>query len=223
MKVKLATFVTLIIALLTLASSSRADCRNPCQGVFYVAGSGAITWHNDIKSSSGIIREDLEYKTGWGAAASAGGIFDMEGCWDVRLELEYVYRRNKLRNVTLSIDDVGLTFPISGHNQDHALMGNFIVDVAICCGFSIYYGIGFGVSWNTIKINFDDINSTNRDELFAWQVLAGLSYSVSSWLELTLGYRLFGTTIAGRFNNFDFRPHHHPITNNLEFGARVPF
>lgn len=224
MKNKITTLAAFSMALITSQFSHADWCGDPCGGIWYVAASGAIDWHKDFETTRGIILDDLEFKTGWGAAASVGMIFPMWGDWDLRFEAEYVYRRNKLRNLEIDIADFEFTVPVNGRNQDSAAMVNCLIDVGLGCGFSLYYGAGIGASWNEIEVNFteaSDLNETTKDTLFAWQLLAGLSYFVYPNVELTAGYRLFATTKPGGLEKTNFGFDSVPYQNCVEFGLRV--
>lgn len=215
------TLLTLITSPLVYANCANCDC-DPCKGTFYMAASGSIIWHNDLHFQTDI-EDEFEFKRGWGSSISAGGIFDMVGNWDIRLEVEFLYRKNKIKNLFIQFDDFSETIPIAGYNRDMAIMANFIIDVAVCCGFSIYYGAGIGASRNKIIIHFDDLPETNKDTLFAWQILAGISYFVFSQVEINVGYRLFATGKTDNFNTFNLQPVHFPFSQGAEIGVRVRF
>lgn len=226
MKNKISTIMAFGLALVTNQFSHAYWCGDCCGGILYGAASGAIDWHNDLKTSNDtFIRDEFEFKTGWGAAASIGALFPMCSDWDMRFELEYVYRRNKLRNLQVDIADIiEFSVPVSGHNRDSAAMANYLIDVGLGCGFYLYYGAGIGVSWNEIEVNFagaSDLNETSRDALFAWQILAGLSYFIYYNIELTAGYRLFATTRPGGFVKTDIEFNRVPYQNCIDLGIRI--
>lgn len=95
---------------------------------------------------------------------------------------------------TASIMDTGLF-------QSSTLMLNGYVDLGTAGGFTPYLGAGFGIASNVIS-NFArttndavaDITSWERiaggnDYSFAWALMAGVAYQLSSSFTLDLGYR----------------------------------
>lgn len=194
----------------------------PCNN-WYVAGSGSVAWHNALKFQENAASLSVNYKTGWGAAASVGYLFDMCNGWDLRLEGEFVYRRNNLKNVTFTVPGIfSGTGSIHGHNQDAAIMANLIADMGLFCDWSFYLGGGIGASFNKLSATVFGVNGSRSQTLFAWQFLTGLSYCICQDVSLTVGYRLFGTTksdlaIAG------IRAHHSPLTQSVDIGLRFGF
>lgn len=198
---------------------------SPCGSInyWYVAGSGSVAWHNDLRFQGNGVSGKVDYKTGGGAAASVGYLFDLCYGWDWRVEGEFVYRRNKLKNATLIVpDSFTETGAVRGHNQDAAIMANLIGGMPLICELRMYLGGGIGVSFNKLKVNGLGSHVSRNHTLFAWQFLTGLSHCIYPNVVLTGGYRLFGTTknhlyIAG------VRAHHIPLTQSIDFGLRYGF
>lgn len=214
----------LTIPILLLSHSLHGDCcASPGCSNWYVAASGSVAWHSKWKFSDADSTDDIDFldnsvgfKTGWGAAASLGYIFWMCNFWDWRWEIEYVYRKNKLKNDTITSDDETITIPLSGYNQDSAIMTNIIMDIPLFCYVWYYVGGGVGASFNKMRVNNLGVHN---DTLFAWQFLTGLSFYPSPTVTLSAGYRLFGT------NNNDFLEHgikmrHNPLTHSIDIGVR---
>src|SRR6188768_3098898 len=98
MKNKLISIITAGV-MLSLTQVANADnCAAPCSSNWYLAASGSVAWHNGLKawSDEDDINLSVNYKTGWGAAASVGYIFELCNEWDLRVEEEFLFRRNKL-------------------------------------------------------------------------------------------------------------------------------
>lgn len=223
MKNKLITIITAGM-MLVLTQVSHAYVCGPndymmpcCYSNWYLAASGSVVWHNDLKLRCEDINNSIGYKTGWGLAASVGYIFDLCCDWDIRIEEELLYRRNKLKNDTFTSADGSFTFPIHGHNQDWALMTNFILDMPVMCDLTFYLGGGIGVDFNRMTVGGGHGGRSNT--LFGWQFLTGFSWCLCPNTEFTVGYRLFGTTRNDHHRN---RAHfcHTPITQSLDLGIR---
>lgn len=191
-----------------------------CPSNWYVAASGSVAWHNDSKFTEPgelpgeIVNSSIDYKVGGGAAASLGYRFPLCNCWNLRLEGEFVWRRNSFKNLSIV---GGNTVPLKGHSQDIALMANLITDFPLYCNFGGYVGAGLGVSFNHISLRTDEIHDKKNHTLFAWQVLAGLMYDVCPNLAFTTGYRLFATEKT----KIPAKPNHIPLTHSIDFGVIV--
>lgn len=209
---------------------------DPCACNWYLAASGSVAWHNNLKFVNNElgISANAKYKTGWGAAVSLGYIFDLCNCWDFRLEAEFVYRRNKLKNFNVVIDEETINIPFNnGHIEDRAIMANLLLDIPLFCDLGAYVGGGIGVTFNKRKGNITGIDpatdepfsitvSSNKT-LFAWQLLAGLSYCICPNITFTTGYRLFATSKAKGGRDFDVKSSHIPLTHSVDFGLRFRF
>lgn len=228
-----------IFATITLASQqlSLANCAPNCYSTdpccpsnWYVAASGSVAWHNDHKftSTSGIEIDiaTREYKIGYGAAASLGYIFNLCNCWNLRLEGEVVWRRNSLKNETLTFVDenISTTRPANGYTQDIALMANLITDFPLFCDLNGYVGGGLGISFN--QLDMSSVNgisqspSKKSNELFAWQVMAGLAYNFCPNVALTAGYRLFATEKVTT-PQANIKSNKIPLTQSIDIGLRI--
>lgn len=230
MKMKL---LALVFSTLIVASSqfSLANCGPTCYSSdpccpcnWYIAASGSVAWHNhqtfDVTPNLSFKRN---YKVGGGAAVSVGYIFDICNCWNLRIEVEGVWRRNSIKDLTVSGFGTSFTTPASGHTQDTAIMANLIADFPFACCWNFYIGGGLGVSFNKLTISIPNTTgtsvstTTSNNSLFAWQGLGGLSYDICQNIALTAGYRIFGTekrTTGGiKSNNI-------PLIQSVDLGLR---
>lgn len=201
-------------------------CPVACCSNWYIGGTGSVAWHNDFAFDTGIRSVSFEYKTGWGAGASVGYIFDLCNQWDMRLEGEFLYRRNNFKQLNVGAFgnfDPAKTIAINGHNRDAALMANLIFDAPLSCDLSLYFGGGLGVSFNQLELRdtTSTYKETHKENLFAWQGLAGFAYNVCPNVALTLGYRIFCTEKGDqKFLLGVFEPKHIPMTQSVDFGLR---
>lgn len=218
-------------------------CYNPCcPSNWYVAASGSVAWHNNLKFQNSFIDEDAggvsvtgkfkrHFKVGGGAAGSIGYIFNICNCWDLRLEGEVLWRRNSLKNIHFTEIENGVTLDsttrsASGHTQDIALMANLLADFPLFCDLGLYIGGGIGVSFNQLtlsSIQGRSISATkNNDELFAWQGMGGLYYNICPNIALTVGYRAFATQKVTT-SNLNLKSTNIPLTQSIDIGLRFRF
>lgn len=215
-------------ALLGLSGFSFGNCyMNSCYSNFYIAGAGSVVWLNDLNLTfDDFSSASIDYKTGGGASAAMGYVFDVcSPCpWDIRVEAEVVYRMNSFKDLRVTFLGDTESTRIHGHNQNTAIMGNVIMDSAVMSDVSFYLGGGMGVAFNQMKFELDDDGSSKHNEtLFAWQILAGASLRLCPHLFLTVGYRFFATTKSA-FDVADlFRvsPKHIPMTQSVDIGLRL--
>lgn len=129
-----------------------------------------------------------------------------------------------------------------------ALMANAFYDIPLTEDFTWYVGLGAGVAFDTKEVKSTATNTTTqqfpaapltatttdlkeKDTLFAYQALTGVSYAITKDIEATLGYRLKGTSKPGEFEhkytsanttntykmNMQKWPHSHTIEAGLRF------
>lgn len=184
---------------------------------WYAAGSGGVTWHDDHKFGT----STREYDMGGGAALSFGYMMPAFcNGWSLRAEGEVVYRRNSLDK----FKDINVDIKAKGHTSDLGFMVNLILDIPLQCGFGLYAGGGLGVSMSEVELSsigglsVAPTPTMSRDNLFAWQFLAGLSYDINPCIVLTTGYRLFMTdkvsNATGSLTSKDFSCSH-----SIDFGV----
>lgn len=197
-------FAQILISSIFLSSANGFSCLEN----WYIGGSGSIAWHNDLRFFGSLRGEDSygtrTFKKNWGGNFSIGYLIQGLECVDIRIEGEFIYRTHKLyktrskvceRRRCSSEDTLG-----NGRIKDAAVMGNLIADIpfpfASCLNF--YFGLGVGASHNRISMKGNERHLvkppfSRNSWLVAGQLLAGLSYQLSSCTVVTLGYRLFST------------------------------
>lgn len=194
-----------------------------CSENWYVAGSPTINWHTRHKfpnSKIDSVNQDRRtYKWGGGCNISFGYIFHPYTQWNLRLEEEIVYRRNALSRIgSNNLSAVGRT-------QDIALMTNIISDIPLtplCPWLALYFGGGLGISFNELKITSIETlplsHHKAHTQYLAWQIMSGFSFNISPGIDLTAGYRLFGTQKVhtpkgGKSKDI-------PLTQSIDLGMR---
>jgi opacity protein-like surface antigen len=174
-------------------------------GVIFVFATAAQAQGQDPKlwyvslGAGGAWYEDLDF--GGGGYASMDTGFAVNGAFGryiddirvVRLEAEVLYDRSSVDNLS------GL--PATGDLSNIGVMFNAYYDVRTSSNWIPYFGGGFGYS----RVEFDKLASggvqlvNDSDDVFSWQIKAGVAYEFSpSWV-VNLGYRYYGT------ENLEFR------------------
>ena len=139
----------------------------------------------------------LRFDPGLNIGGSAGYDFGF-----LRIEGEMSYKQGEITSVTDQL--FGTRYVnVDGHVGALALMMNGFFDLHNDSPVTPYLGGGMGVA----SLGLSDtrgvdavsgalnnhIFSSDRDNVFAYQMGAGLEVALSRWLSLDLGYRYFGT------------------------------
>ena len=144
---------------------------------------------------------DIEYKPGLDLDIIAG--MDFGG---FRVEAELAHKRTKLDELELDedfIDDfedetgeviTDADFDLNDRMRINSLMGNVLADFN-AGGFRSYAGGGVGRAW--VKTLGD------RDNAWAWQLIAGFGVPLSANTEVGLKYRFFVTSKLDFEDSFD--------------------
>lgn len=167
-----------------------------------------------VGPQSGLRAQD-DHKVGIGFGAGVG--YDFGG---VRLEAEISRHENKVKKFVF--DNAG-GFPFgagtftAAHGKTNAtnFMANMYYDIDLGGPLKPYLGFGLGAS----RLNYDNYRvgaTTFLDKsktVFAYQGIAGLRYTLTKTVDLTLDYRYFGTEnpklvdTLGRDLNGKYRTH----------------
>ena len=147
---------------------------------FYFSGFGGVNIIDDFEAPSlGLIADvDTGYAVG-GALGLDMGLF--------RLEVEGTYRDNDVDSVRFN----GIDFQADGDLTAWSAMTNFIIDIPVTNQLSAYLGGGIGASGVEADFGYGQSTIDDDDVVFAWQLLAGVSYAFTERTEAYVEYRYF--------------------------------
>lgn len=219
------------IAALSLIGISSAFAFIGEEDRWYIAGTGALVFKNKNKAfvdaNNGM---ENKYKLGWGTSVAVGRTID---CW--RAEVELAYRRNKVKDYNVVENGTKNPVKAGAYSRDIAIMANVYYDLPVCNCLSVYIGAGAGVSFNEFAVEQDvgqggnvsyshRLYASQKNTLFAWQVMTGVAYDLSENWAITLGYRLFATMKPKyQLDNKVVKAKKIPFSNNIELGLRYKF
>lgn len=187
-------------------TDAKAECGVICP-TWYMSGSVGMMLHSDTKYSG----VSVDHETGVLGTAAIGCIIEK---W--RIELEGSYRRAANDSVTIN----NVIAKDRGHIKEVALLLNLLydlpLDVCTCFPMTAYLGAGAGVVRSQLAIPGSQVGST----LFAWQLMTGVVFDLTSNWALTFGYRFFSTT-KPTYNNHTVSTL--PYSNNIDLGIRLSF
>lgn len=182
-----------------LAGAAIAALAAPAQaGHFkgwYLAVEGGASWIDDADTlytrtfNANLVTSDTavaQFEGGWSVFASVGYAFASN--W--RLEGEFGYRSNEIAATWLVLDSFRR---LTGDVDEYSLMANVLYDIQLGERLALSLGAGAGgdhVELDGAFTSFGGPVPIEDDEWrFAAQGLAGLSYKLTSRLDLTLTYR----------------------------------
>ena len=152
-------------------------------------GGAGIAHDSDTTNSAApgvpiTISSNIGYAVGGFAGYDFGSGFRVEG--------ELAYRRNSLDEQSA----LGTTLQMQGDAATLALMANGVYEFQTGgSALMPYIGAGIGMARFSL-IDAGTVGSTpedNDDNVFAYQLIAGIGYELSPTLTLFADYRLFGT------------------------------
>jgi OOP family OmpA-OmpF porin len=160
------------------------------QAQFYIGAEGGWTGlpSQDL-TVPGLFSSTLKFNSGFNAGVRLGYEW---GAW--RLEEEYSYRHNNLRN-NFSL----LGFPISGvsgHRNTNSIMTNVLYDFTVGFPITPHFGFGIGAVQISDGVKLPGIGQFINDSTwqFGYQGIAGIRYNLNPALTLDLDYRYLATT-----------------------------
>ncbi len=140
---------------------------------------------------------DSDLDLGWQASAAIG--FEEFPLPNWRTELEALYLNNETDDSADNFDDI---FDAGNDEDDDDSasadltvtggFANLIYDFEFDTPYSLY--LGAGVGYGQIEVEYD--GATGDDEVFLWQIRAGLGYELSENTVLDLGYRFIDAESA---------------------------
>jgi opacity protein-like surface antigen len=150
----------------------------------------------------------LEAKCGYGSRLSTkvgyvvSGSIGYELSNGLRAEAEVAFRRNTADTIHF----FGGNYPIDMHYQTTSYMGNLLWDISLCrFGLNIeryrpFIGAGIGCDQQYYETNDFHGCVRAKNAIFAWQVMAGISYELYENWNLSLGYNFHKPGTTGVYN-----------------------
>lgn len=196
------TLLSLLVALVSVAllasvASAAGAPYHPMHPYFSVHVGGTWLQDADVDYDNPFFRDDeIEFDNGYNVGAAFGYDYGM-----ARLEVEFAHRQNDVDKVTINFDDGTEVFQADGDFSATSIMLNGYWDLETGSPVVPYLGGGIGfayVSANNVKF-FDPTFGSVRyvdddDNVFAYQLAAGIAVALNPTLTLDLGYRFFGTS-----------------------------
>ena len=179
------------ILLGSAAALAAMSSAHAAQNGFYAGVEGGLSWVQGVHvfetRNAGVttFQDHISFNTGWAVLATAGYEWDQ---W--RLEAEGGYRQNDMDKISIN---TGLVSTNVDNFSEFTLMANLIYDIPLNQRLSLSVGGGVGAD----RASFDwpgfGANGLKDDQWrFAWQLIAGANYSLSSESELFVDYRFLG-------------------------------
>ncbi len=164
---------------------------------WYAAVGAGKAWFEDKNFVSGLSGATVteQYTGEWEASAAAGYAFRR---FPLRLEAEFTYLQGNIAKLqtTSSANQ-------SGSDRHYVGMANLYYDLSLgerWRRWKPYVGAGLGFDRNTWKLAYatlttppDLIHGIDSRWFFAYQVKAGVAYSLTETWDLVVGYRYFRT------------------------------
>jgi opacity protein-like surface antigen len=177
---------------------------------WYLSASGGPTFADDVNFTVQGRNVTAEFDTGFNINGALGYRFGR-----FRLEGELAYLKNNLGKFSFRGSDLDA-------DGDLSILGglaSLYFDILTNSRWTPYLGGGIGianVSANDVAAGPFSVRDKD-DNAFAYQIKAGLSYSLSDSIQAILGYRLFGA------DDLDIEDIDGPETHNIEVGLRYLF
>ena len=191
------TLLSLLVALasVTLLASVATAAGAPYYPIHpYLSIHAGGTWLQDADvdfDDPALFDDEIEFDNGYNVGGAFGYDFGM-----ARLEIEYTRRENDVDTINVDL----LDFKGDGDFRAKSVMLNGYWDFETGSPVVPYIGGGIGfakVSANNVKF-FDELGAVryvdDHDNVFAYQLAAGLAFALNPALSLDLGYRFFGTS-----------------------------
>ncbi len=184
------TLLASVVLVAMAATPALADGGMSAGGYWYVGVGGGVNMLQSTNIGTAFGNTlDTDFDTGWALMANVG--YRWGG--GLRAELEGAYRKNNAG----SIMDVGFgpVTNVDGDVTEFSLMANLLYDIHLGDNLSLTLGGGIGAADSQVQISgfgvplIVDTGSNNWS--FAWQLLSGVSYSMSPNTEFFVEYRYF--------------------------------
>lgn len=163
---------------------------------------------------------DWEMQNGWTAGGGIGVYSALLG--GSRFELEGSYISNEVGDLTYA----NFALPANFDVKTKTVMFNMLKEVPFAKRATGYFGGGVGYGWTRMEGDIDTILYSDEDAGFAWQLIAGVDFSVTERLALFMQYRylvLSDMEFVTDFGDFTHTTDENPGSHAIQFGARVSF
>lgn len=156
-----------------------------------------------------------------GGAIAAGYDFWFQHMIPIRAELELALRGNSENSEDGPFGSTKLT------TNSTTLLANFYYDFHNSSDFTPYVGAGLGLAFNYMGVdgydNRYDMGGSwdGRTTNFAWQVGAGVAYSINENMAIDAGYRYLDlgyTQVKSHGQSVGIRPYNHEVMLGLRIG-----
>ncbi|MGK2872029.1 MAG: OmpA family protein [Alphaproteobacteria bacterium] len=187
------------------------------QGPFIgIMGGANFSQDHDLSGGGLTINRSVDTDTGWAVLPSIGYRYEN----GLRTELELGYRKN-------DVDSISGATNGSGEIKAKSVMLNLVYDVETRGRLSPYIGGGVGIA----NVRYDNVNPvgvggiTDKDDVFAYQGMAGVTYALTDAMEVAAEYRYFATrdpdlrTSAGVALKGDYDSHAALVGVRWNFGT----
>ncbi len=198
---RIRTIVLAGVAALALAGTAHAS--DATGWYLGIAGGGDYLNAIDLKTDTGGTITNNKFKSSDSYIATAA--FGYRFRDHLRFELEAGYTPHDFKDTTISAVTYG------GHDRIGSAMANLIYDIPLSDRFDLNIGGGAGAGRDDLLVHNGATDFARGDRTgFMWQGIAGISYSLTRNVDLTLDYRyrslmqntdystsLVGTTVRG--------------------------
>lgn len=148
----------------------------------YVGGFAGVNFLQDMNKKV----DHAKFKPGFAGGLSLGYKFEN----NIRVEGEFAFRRNVLR----SFNGQNLaTHSVKMAVETYSVMGNVLYDFDLCSDWTPYIGFGLGYAQNKAKVDHKNFDLSFKDDGFAYQGIAGVSYKICNKTNVGLEYRYFAS------------------------------
>ncbi len=152
---------------------------------FYLSGFGGVNWADDFEASGSGVNIESDFDAGYIVGTALG--YEIPVMGGLRFEVEGAYRSNDLDSIISN----GNRNQGEGEISVWSVMFNVAKDFPLSDNLSFYAGGGVGLAGLDADFAYGSARVNEKDEVFAWQVFAGLSYELASNFEVYSEYRFF--------------------------------
>ncbi|CRX37508.1 outer membrane protein [Estrella lausannensis] len=184
-------FLLLSTALFSSGKAAASNCcYDPCASYdecnFWDGMYGGVSGGANFLHASSKDHMKLDADVGYAVGFQLGYRF----CQGIRAEFEGVYRYNKIDHISF----LGAHIDSDGHVRSMSYMANALYEIPFnWCGLCLfpYLGGGIGYTHQKIKATDFDLAVEGTRSGFAWQVIGGVGYWITSNWDVGVEYRYF--------------------------------